>query len=109
LAARVADEHPRVRVEALRALARIPTARAAELALSAADKPLDPYLEHALWLTINNLAGPWLTAIKSGEWKAESRPRQLEYGLKAIEPSQASEVLGLLLGGKPLPRDGSGP
>jgi putative heme-binding domain-containing protein len=109
LAARVVDEHPRVRLEALRALARIPTARAAELALSTLDKAMDPFLDYALWLTINDLAQPWLAAVKSGAWKVEGHERQLEFGLKAIEPAQASEVLGQLLGGKPLPRDGSGP
>jgi putative heme-binding domain-containing protein len=109
LAARVADEHPRVRLEALRALARIPTARAAELALSVADKPLDSKLEYALWLTINDLAEPWLAAVKSGAWKPAGRDKQLEFALKAIEPAQASDVLGQLLGSAPLPKDGSGP
>ncbi len=109
LAARVADENPRVRLEALRALARIPTARAAELALSILDKPMDKSLEYALWLTINDLAEPWLAAIQSGSWRIEGREKQLEFGLKAIEPTQASAVLGRLIGDKPLPKDGSGP
>ncbi len=109
LAARVADEHPRVRLEAVRALARVPTARAAELALSILDKPMDESLDYALWLTINDLAEPWLAALKSGTWKLEGREKQLEFGLKAIEPAQASEVLGQLIGDKPLPKDGSGP
>jgi putative heme-binding domain-containing protein len=109
LAARVADVHPRVRLETLRALARIPTARAAELALGVLDQPLDPKLEYALWLTVNDLAEPWLAALKSGSWKLAGREKQLEYGLKAIEPAQASAVLGQLIGGQPLPKDGSGP
>jgi putative membrane-bound dehydrogenase-like protein len=109
LAARAADDHPRVRLEAVRALARIPTARAAELALSVADKPLDPKLDYALWLTINDLAEPWLAAVKSGAWNPAGRDKQLEFALKAIEPAQASDVLGQLLGDAPLPKDGSGP
>ena len=109
LAARIADEHPRVRLETLRALARIPSARAAELALSVLNQPLDPKLEYALWLTINDLAEPWLAALKSGAWKIEGREKQLEYGLKSIEPAQASAVLGQLIGDQPLPKDGSGP
>lgn len=109
LAARVADEHPRVRIEALRALARIPNARAAELALSVLDKPMDRFVDYALWLTINDLADPWLASLKSGLWKVDGREKQLEFGLKAIEPAQASLVLGQLLGDKQLPRDGSGP
>ncbi|PYJ83683.1 MAG: hypothetical protein DME22_15155, partial [Verrucomicrobia bacterium] len=103
------DDHPRVRLEALRALAKIPSAKSAELALSVLDKPMDPFLEYALWLTLNDLADPWIAAIKSGKWKVEGREKQLEFGLKAIEPEKASQVLGVLLGDKPLPSDGRGP
>ena len=109
LAVRVADEHPRVRLEALRALARIPQARAADLALSVLTKPMDRFLDYALWLTINDLADPWLAALKSNTWKIEGREKQLEFGLKSIEPARASEVLGQLLGDQPIARDGSGP
>jgi hypothetical protein len=84
LAQLVRDESPRVRVEALRALAKIPTAQAAELALSVLDKPMDPTLDYALWLTINDLAEPWIAAIQSGAWKPDGREKQLEFGLKAL-------------------------
>ena len=108
LARLVADDSPRVRLEAVRALAKIPSAKSAELALSVLDKPMDPFLDYALWLTINDLADPWIAAIKSGEWKVEGHEKQLEFGLKAIESAKASAVLGQLLGDRPLPRDGSG-
>src|SRR5437899_8246627 len=104
----VRDDSPRVRLEALRALAKIPSAKSAELALTVLDKPTDPFLDYALWLTINDLADPWIAAIKSGEWKVEGHEKQLEFGLIAIDPKKASMVLGRLLQNKPLPRDGSG-
>ena len=105
----VADTHPRVRLEAVRALGRIPSARAAELALTVLDQPMDRFLDYALWLTINDLAEPWLAAVKSGAWKPAGREAQFEFALKSIEPRQASEVLGQLLGDRGVPRDGSGP
>jgi putative heme-binding domain-containing protein len=119
----VADSHPRVRLEAVRALGKrgheLRTdrmagssggARAAELALGVLDRPMDSHLDYAVWLTINELAEPWLAAVKSGAWKIEGREKQLEFALKAIEASQASEVLGLLIGKRGgIPRDGSGP
>ena len=105
----VADEHPRVRLEAVRALGKIPKARAAEVALSVLDRPMDPFLDYALWLTINELAEPWLAAVKSGAWVVAGHEKQLEFGLKAVEPMLASDVLGQLIGGKSIPRDGSGP
>jgi putative heme-binding domain-containing protein len=106
LAARIADVHPRVRLEAARALARIPSARSAELVLSALERPLDPHLEYALWLSINDLAHPWAAAVESGAWNPAGRQKQLEYGLKAIEPALASQLLARVM--KDIPRDGAG-
>lgn len=108
LASRVTDEHPRVRLEALRALSQFPVARAAELALSVLDKPMDNHLDYALWLTINDLAEPWLAALKSGQWKVAGREKQLEFALRSLEPAQAGEVLSQILEQQPLDREGSG-
>ncbi len=108
LARFVADEHPRVRLETVRALGRIKSTRAAELALTVLDQPMDTFLDYALWLTINELAEPWIAAVKSGAWKREGREKQFEFALKSIEPALASEVLGQFLGNKGVPRDGSG-
>ncbi len=105
----VADPHPRVRLEAVRALGRQGTLRAAELALTALAHPMDPFLDYALWLTINELAEPWLAAVKSGTWSIAGREPQLEFGLNAVEPAQAANVLALLLARQGIPRDGSGP
>jgi putative heme-binding domain-containing protein len=106
---RIADEHPRVRVEALRALGRIPTARSTELALSVLEKgQVEGFLEYALWLTINDLAEPWAAALESGAWKIEGREKQLQYALKSIEPKLATRLMARVIGDKPLPRDGSG-
>jgi putative heme-binding domain-containing protein len=109
LAKLVVDDSPAVRLEAVRALAHLPSARAAELALGALDKPMDPTLDYALWLTVNDLAEPWVAALESGAWKPEGREKQLEFGLKAIRPELASRVLGRLLAARPLSRDGAGP
>jgi len=106
---RIADQHPRVRLEAMRALSHLPTARSAELVLGALDMTMDPFLDYGVWLSINDLAKPWVEAIKSGSWKIEGREKQLEFGLLAIEPALAGSVLGQLLESRPIPKDGSGP
>ena len=105
----IADENPRVRLAAVRALGRLDTARAAELALSVLDRPMDPFLDYALWLTLNELAAPWLAAVRDGSWPIAGREAQLAFGLKAVEPALAGDVLAQLLSPRPLPRDGSGP
>jgi glucose/arabinose dehydrogenase/lysophospholipase L1-like esterase len=105
----VRDEHPRVRAEAIRALGTRPSVAAADLALSALSRPMDPFLDYALWLTMNELAQPWLAAVKSGAWPVSGREAQLEFGLKAVEPALAGDVLGALTTNNGLPADGSGP
>jgi len=103
------DPAPSVRLEAVRSLARIPDARAAEIALGVLEQPMDPTLDYALWLTINQLSEPWIAALESGAWKTEGRERQLEFALKAIQPAQASRVLSRLLESRPIDPAGTGP
>lgn len=105
----VHDDSPKVRLEALRALGRVHDAKAAELALTVLDSPIDSTLDYALWLTINDLAEPWIAALESGAWNPEGREKQLEFALKAIKPAQATRVLGSVLKTRPLANDGNGP
>ncbi|MEO7517100.1 MAG: PVC-type heme-binding CxxCH protein [Verrucomicrobiota bacterium] len=102
------DVHPRVRLEAVRAAAKIPTANSAEIVLNVLNKPMDPFLDYAVWLSINDLAKPWVESIETGEWKPDGREKQLEFGLQAIEPKMASAIITRLLKTKPLARDGQG-
>ncbi|MEO8428511.1 MAG: PVC-type heme-binding CxxCH protein, partial [Verrucomicrobiota bacterium] len=106
LAERIADEQPRVRVEAMRAVSKIPSARSADLILGALDRPMDPFIDYAVWLSINDVAKPWVEALQSGAWKPDGRENQLTFGLKSIEPSLAGSVLAKFLRDKPLTRDG---
>ena len=105
----VADENPRVRIAAVRALGQVGSVRAVDLALGALGQPMDPFLDYSLWLTMNELATPWLAAVKSGAWPTAGRETPLEFALRSIEPAQAGEVLGYILERSPLARDGRGP
>lgn len=109
LGPRMKDAHPRVRLETMRALAALASPRSAELVLSEVDNPMDRFLDYAAWLSINDLAKPWIASVKAGQWKSEGRERQLEFALKAIEPSLAAEVLTMVLSTREIPRDGKGP
>jgi hypothetical protein len=49
------DEHPRVRLEAVRACSFFTTAQAAEVALEVLNHPMDSYLKYTLDETMNTL------------------------------------------------------
>jgi putative heme-binding domain-containing protein len=66
LRAAVLDEHPRVRLEAVRALGFMPTLEAVETALEAVNLPLDPTLRYTLESTLGALAPVWQPALGSG-------------------------------------------
>jgi glucose/arabinose dehydrogenase len=55
LKAQANDDHPRVRLEAVRASSFFTTPQAAEVALEALNHPMDPYLQYTLDETMNTL------------------------------------------------------
>ncbi len=101
LAPRVADDHPQVRLEAVRALAKVPSAEAAVLAAKALDKPVDKWLDYALWLTFRELAPHWLGEVRAGKLDFGSNPRHLVFALQAAGSRDvAKPLLRLLQAGK---------
>ena len=74
LARRVADDDPRVRLEAVRALAHLPGLKSAEIALRALDRPVDPFLDYALWLTARQLQSSWLPEVQAGPVRLRGQP-----------------------------------
>jgi putative heme-binding domain-containing protein len=99
LAAR--DEHPRVRLEAVRAMAEFPGLRSADSALWALDQPVDRFLEYALWLTARQLAPRWLPAVQAGRFDFDGRGERLVYALLAVgTPDVVKPLLALLRQGK---------
>ena len=105
LGERVADEDPRVRLEAVRALAEFPSLRSAELALAALDRPVDRFLEYGLWLTARQLSPQWLPAVQAGRFDFGGHPARLVYALMAVgTPDVVKPLLALLREGK-VPKD----
>ncbi len=97
----VRDEHPRVRLEAVRGLATIGTPAAAVEAMKALEQPLDDYLEFALWVTMRDLRDEWLPAVQTGQLDFEGDVAKLSYALRAVEaPEVVEPILALLRDGK---------
>ena len=97
LAAGVSDEHPRVRLEAVRAAARIPQPESLLLVLSALEAPVDNFVDYALWLSVRELEPYWMPALRRGELAGELSPRQLEFALTAVGSPTVVEPLLVLV------------
>ncbi len=93
----IRDEHPRVRLEGVRALAQFPQLSSAEDAAAVLDKPLDRWLDFAVWQTMRDLAPVWLPAVKEGKFDFGGSVEHLVYALKAAEsPEVVPPLLALL-------------
>jgi putative heme-binding domain-containing protein len=105
LAARVADDHPQVRLEAVRALGQVPSARSAEVALAALDRPVDRFLDYGLWLTLRELEPHWLPALQKGELDFGGNVRHLVFALQAVGSAQTVQPLVALVRAGKLPKE----
>ncbi len=90
---RISDENPRVRLETVRALAGIPDERAIEVAMRATDLPTDRFLDHALWLTANDLKARWLPAFQAGKLAFGGKGAHVDAALKAVKSPLALKAL----------------
>lgn len=96
----VTDDHPRVRLEAVRALAEMPQVEAAVAALLALEFPLDRFLDFALWQTMRDLAPVWLPLVKEGKLAFGGDARKLTFALAAVDSPEVTEPLLKLLTGR---------
>ncbi|MGB8852160.1 MAG: PVC-type heme-binding CxxCH protein, partial [Pirellulales bacterium] len=93
LAAGVDDAAPLVRLEAVRALARIGGERAAALALHAVDHPRDEPLDYAVWLAARELRDAWLPAVLAGRFSDDGKLGRVVYAVRAAQASEAVPVI----------------
>ncbi|MFP6763731.1 MAG: PVC-type heme-binding CxxCH protein, partial [Planctomycetaceae bacterium] len=86
------DEHPRVRLEALRACTWVNTAAAAEVALEIVKHPRDYYLDYALEEAIRGMEPLWKSAINTGQPFAADNPAGSEYILGNIPTADLAKL-----------------
>ncbi|GJM20621.1 MAG: hypothetical protein DHS20C15_05360 [Planctomycetota bacterium] len=84
LARAVADDHPRVRLEAVVALSEFENPRAAELAVRVLGQSMDRFLDYALKETVATLAPYWRAALVAPTPFAADDPVGLAYLLKDL-------------------------
>jgi len=83
LAQQIRDEHPRVRLEAIRVLGTRDELRAVQVALGALDSKTDRFIEYALWLTCRELQPRWLPELRAGRLTFGGQSRHLAFAVKA--------------------------
>ena len=91
LAKTINDDHPRVRLESIRALAEIPSAKSMQLALSVLNKPRDKNIDYALWMTTRDLQPQWKPALDSGQLKFSDA--EMVYVMQSIGSREALKPL----------------
>lgn len=105
LTACVAHDHPRVRLEAVRALSQFKSTRAMEIAMAALDKPVDRVLDYALWMTAKDLESVWLPAFKEGKIDFGGNARKVSFALDAAGSNATAAPIVKLLNSAKLPPD----
>jgi putative heme-binding domain-containing protein len=105
LASMARDEHPRVRLEAVRALATLREERAVTAIASALDKPTDKWLDYAIWLGLRETKDFWLPQVKDGTYDFGGDPKKLVFALQAAGEGDVSKPLFTLLAGNKLTAD----
>lgn len=96
----VADEHPRVRMEAVVAASQVPSAEAVKVATLVMDQPMDGSVQHALTQCIHALAPRWQPALADGSLDFGPRLHALARVLTTVgDPRAIGRVRELLQSG----------
>ena len=101
----VNDEHARVRLEAVRGWSQINGEESAYLAAGALAKPMDRFLDFALWKTLRELAPAWLPAVKEGKDVFHGDVNRLTFALKAAGTTDIVPPLLKLIQDDKIPAD----
>lgn len=84
LKVQVTDEHPRVRVEAIRALSFFEQWEAADIALLSLGQPGDYYIDYVMKATMRQLERWWKPAIAEGKPIAKDNAKGIDYILASV-------------------------
>ena len=102
----IADDHPRVRLEAVHALRQEGLTRSVEVAMRALDRPVDRVLNYALWLAARETKEAWLADFKAGRVTFNGNAAHAGFALRAAEdPGGLAPLVTLLREGKVAGRD----
>ena len=87
-----ADEHPRVRLEAVRAASFFEAVEAVDVALAILQKPTDYYLDYVLGETLRQLRPVWRGALASGQPVAVGNDAGLKHLLASVPTPELAKM-----------------
>lgn len=87
------DTHPRVRLEAVRALPFFKQPNVLVDAFQALDHPVDEFLDYALWLTTRETKSVWLPQVLEGNSSLEKDLGKLLFALTAVNTAEVTPVI----------------
>ncbi|MCA9017519.1 MAG: HEAT repeat domain-containing protein, partial [Planctomycetaceae bacterium] len=91
------DSHPRVRLEAVRALSFYDQPTVLTDAYQALDQPVDEFLDYALWLTTRETKSIWLPQVLEGTSSLQNNPKKLLFALTAVNSPEVAPVVTRLI------------
>lgn len=91
------DSHPRVRLEAVRALSFYDQPTVLTDAYQALDHPVDEFLDYALWLTTRETKSIWLPQVLEGTSSLQKDPKKLLFALTAVNSPEVTPVVTKLI------------
>ena len=91
------DTHPRVRLEAVRALSLYDRPTVLTDAYQALDQPVDEFLDYALWLTTRETKSIWLPQVLDGTSSLQKTPKKLLFALTAVNSPEVAPVVTKLI------------
>lgn len=91
------DEHPRTRLEAVRALSLYDQPTVLADAYQALDHNVDEFLDYALWLTTRETKSIWLPQVLEGTSSLQKSPKKLLFALTAVNSPEVAPVVAKLI------------
>ena len=85
----IEDSEPQVRLDGVRTLAANSQPEAVLVALDALDRPMDKFLEYALYTAVRDLQPQWFAAFQADKLNFGQRPSHLQFALGAVASAEA--------------------
>ena len=89
----VADDFPRVRMEAVIAASYVRSPSAVEVATLVLQQPRDPLIDYALTETVLALKSQWYPALEKGELSFDNQPDRVTFVLTADSSADVTKIV----------------